>query len=109
MFLTVLLTLFGVASSGLVMWKVKNRCKSRSGELPDKTQTPVDDYSRLQIKLIGKIEKIEDEKLIKEIDKELLDPNSKDTNVFLPILEDSEDDELNYQNDSKNDLHLFSV
>ena len=93
MSVTVLLALFGVVSSGLVMWKVKNRCKTRSKYLPDKVPTfPIND-----------------EKLIDEIDEELLNSNTRDTKVFLPILEDSEDDELDYRNDSKNDLCVFTI
>ena len=101
MFLTILLTLFGVVSSGFAMWKIKNRCKSRSKDLPSKISKPFDSQ-------VSKFP-INDEKLIDEIDEELLNSNTKDTNVYLPILEDSEDDELDYCNDSKNELCVFSI
>ena len=112
MLLAIFLGLCGVTFGGLVWFRLKNACKLKSYDATSHHQVyRVNEESCRKDhhdKLITSVQ-INDDELEEEIDKELLDSIPKDKNIYLPIIEESEDDELHIVEVAKIDMSLYSI
>ena len=112
MLLAIFLGLCGVVSGGLVWFRFKNACKLKSHDAATHHQVYRQNEDSCRNghhdKLITSVQ-FNDDELEKEIDKELLDSIPKDRSIYLPIIEESEDDELSIVEVAKIDMHLYSI
>ena len=112
MLLAIFLGFCGVVSGGLVWFRLKNTCKLKSHDATSHHQVYRHNEESCRKdhhdKLITSVQ-FNDDELEEEIDKELLDSIPKDKSIYLPIIEESEDDELNIVEVAKIDMSLYSI